>query len=79
MICPSNGVKTFRETRSAVGRFLDNPGAGPVQPTFGDMLINKLCWDIVGAELTEYRNRQYKSQINEKKLRMSEAGLCIFP
>jgi hypothetical protein len=32
-ICPSKGVKTLRETRSAVGRFRESVGAGSAQPT----------------------------------------------
>lgn len=31
-ICPSNGVRTFLETRFAVGRFWDSTGYAPVQP-----------------------------------------------
>lgn len=34
-IWPSNGVRTFLETRSAVGRFLLRTGNGPDQPTIG--------------------------------------------
>lgn len=32
-IWPSKGVKTFRDTRSAVGRLRESVGYGPVQPT----------------------------------------------
>jgi hypothetical protein len=32
-IWPSSGVKTFRETRFAVGRFRLKTGNGPVHPT----------------------------------------------
>ena len=32
-IWPSSGVKTFRETKFAVGRFLHSTGYAPVQPT----------------------------------------------
>ena len=31
-IWPSNGVRTFRDTRFAVGRFRHSPGNGPVHP-----------------------------------------------
>lgn len=33
VIWPSSGIKTLRDTRSAVGRFRDNTGFGLVHPT----------------------------------------------
>lgn len=44
--CPNNGVKTFRETRLAVGRLRDKAGYAPVQPTMERSAVNipKIEW-----------------------------------
>ncbi len=47
-ICPSKGVRTFLDTRSAVGRFLLKTGNGPDQPTTD--CIRKLLSVFVARE-----------------------------
>jgi len=65
-IWPRRGVKTFRETRFAVGRFRQSTGNGPVQPTIYVSVASLPCW--IGFQLTEDGNGENQDQINEQKL-----------
>lgn len=66
-ICPSKGVNTLRETRSAVGRFRDIVGEGSAQPTRRELA------HILGFSkdrpLTEDRNGHNEQKVDKKKLK----------
>ena len=57
-ICPMRGVKTFRDTRLAVGRFLVRKGKGPAQLTAEGGSQNDEEWYFfVNDAPTKYSNR----------------------
>jgi hypothetical protein len=69
-ICPSRGVKTLRETRSAVGRFLQSSGYGPAQLTRREIVsrIQKdevLDDDLLKTAIGKMRARSMKRNYPE--------------
>lgn len=72
-ICPSSGVRTFLDTRLAVGRFLDNWGYGPDQPM--KMAIGRISarsmyknWKSPRFDAVAYRKLTDVNWIAEYKL-----------
>lgn len=63
-ICPSRGVKTFRDTRLAVGRCRLRTGYAPVHPTNTVSEPRK----IRAGELTEDGDRENEEQVDVQKL-----------
>ncbi|GAT30655.1 hypothetical protein RIB2604_03502150 [Aspergillus luchuensis] len=54
VIWPSSGIKTLRDTRSAVGRFRDNTGFGLVHPT-GEQRTWRFTWKSPRFDADAYK------------------------